>query len=472
MRMRREIVESKKPIKEENLSYPYTISLLREGFRIGLLNQKIINRVQEQIMEILKDLIMRYTNGESTSVKTDTAESILNSILYSLDAYLNKFPHPEERIAFLKTENIHKIYENGVKCVTTYLTETKALYEEIKKTKLDLPLEVYNASIDEDLPSFFQNYGIIFNAHDTMCTLDYPLIFDDMKIQGILYIKQYLEKLRIETQFCSFFRIKDVKSILMNYGRIYNIDYKTAPINIFEIVINNSIFAILSGNKADQLIISKYQYQMLTEELNHLNLTEIRSVIDEAFKKLIQDLNLNQSNLIDYIYHYQAIFLQRTLNAIENNCLHNLVITDPEENLLTDRIIFVPGCKMKDDNFRLVIRRILRSNSIGDKIDLITSNIPSLEDFIDILKANCLFGDEFLAVYDTLSDMELAILGKIVFFEELRSGQLNLTIIKDKKTEIEWHQYYIRYIKELSEERFKEIERSIMQLDDHSWQIC
>lgn len=89
--------------------------------------------------------------------------------------------------------------------ITECLAETEILYRETRRKKLSVPLEAYQTSIVEDLPVFFRKYGLVFEAHETMCSMDYPLVFDDMNVQGIFYIKRYLETLDTETGFCRFF---------------------------------------------------------------------------------------------------------------------------------------------------------------------------------------------------------------------------------------------------------------------------
>ncbi len=464
--MKSEITDRRDFICRENLNnYQYTISLLRAGFQVKLLNQTNLNSIQEQIMLILKDLILRYTKGDSTSVTTDTAETLLNSILYSLDAYLSQFEHPEDGINLLKTNTVQKIYAKGIELISRWVAETQDLYEEIKRTKLDVQLEVYNTSIDEDLPDFFKQYGIMFNAHDTMCTLDYPLVFDDMKLQGIRYIKHYLETLKTETQFCNLFDKKTLENTLVNYSRIYQIDYKTSPINIFEVLINNSIFSVLIGNQASELTIFTFQFQILEQELSQLSPTELIVLIDKGIKKVLSDFNLNQPDLVNYLNKYKSIIVQRTLTAVENNSLHNLIITTNAANQQGDKINFNPGIKMNDQDFRIILGKIINCDSIENKIALIRSDIPSLEDFIDILRADCLFGDEFITVYRTLSLTELAVLGKMLFSEELRTGELNLSQLQKKDNLPDWELYYIKYLQRLSKSHLERLEKVMMQID-------
>ncbi len=305
----------------------------------------------------------------------------------------------------------------------------------------------------------------MFNAHDTMCTLDYPLVFDDMKLQGIRYIKHYLETLKTETQFCNLFDKKTLENTLVNYSRIYQIDYKTSPINIFEVLINNSIFSVLIGNQASELTIFTFQFQILEQELSQLSPTELIVLIDKGIKKVLSDFNLNQPDLVNYLNKYKSIIVQRTLTAVENNSLHNLIITTNAANQQGDKINFNPGIKMNDQDFRIILGKIINCDSIENKIALIRSDIPSLEDFIDILRADCLFGDEFITVYRTLSLTELAVLGKMLFSEELRTGELNLSQLQKKDNLPDWELYYIKYLQRLSKSHLERLEKVMMQID-------
>ncbi|AJY77309.1 hypothetical protein VN24_25555 [Paenibacillus beijingensis] len=48
-----------------------------------------------------------------------------------------------------------------------------------------------------------------------------------------------------------------------------------------------------------------------------------------------------------------------------------------------------------------------------------------MHDYLDMLESDCLYGDEYDALFHAFGDMELAILAKIVFYEELRSESLD-----------------------------------------------
>ena len=66
---------------KSNLSeYQYTQSLIKECVRVNILDKNYIHEVQIKISDILKDLIMKYTNGESSSVTIEKAEKLIITI--------------------------------------------------------------------------------------------------------------------------------------------------------------------------------------------------------------------------------------------------------------------------------------------------------------------------------------------------------------------------------------------------------
>ena len=467
-------------LEKANLNkYHYTISLLQEGYRAGLISKSIIECFQGQLISILQDLILRYTQGESSSVMVETAESILNSIFYCIDAYTITYENPEDILAFLETRSLKDIYQDGLDLVKACVNEAKLLYLKVRKNKLTIPMEVYKTSIDEALPGFFRDYRVVFNAHDTTCMLDYPLVFDDMNVEGVFYIKQYLLNLETETQFCRFFPTEDIIKTLARYGQMYGIDYKVSPINVFEVVINNSVFSVLAGNTATTLNISKAQFEVLRSRLSYTNNntyypamlasiptslpahSSIPVLVNAAFQKLVEDLSITQPNLLAYIQRYQTVLLPRLLNAVQNDSLQNLIVVDPgdapdlDANTRNAGVIFKSGDNMKDSDFRSLVASIMECANGADKLTLIASHISSVEDFVDVLQADCLFGNELNIVFASLSDIELALLGKIVFAEELRNEPLNLYSILcgTKRVETEWQKQYIHFIKNVGPEK-------------------
>jgi hypothetical protein len=439
----------------------YTLDLIEEARRAGLINQPALDSIQAQLMSLLGELIIRYTKGDSASLKIENAQGLLLSILYSIDVYISSIPNPEDAIALLKADNLKEIYEKGLALVASCVANTKNLYQEIMDKKLDLPIQAYHLTLDEALPDFINNYDELFHAQDITVSMDYPLLFDDMRIQGVFYIKQYLENLAIETQFCSLFPKQDVAKLLANYGQVYRIDTREALINVFEVLLTNSLFSTLAGNKAIELDISKLQYELLREKFKGLDNGQCSSLINEATEALIKDLGIDQANLRAYIRNFKKVIMPRFISALGHDCLENIIILDSKEESHLD-IIFDEGNTMDDESFRIVIDQIMDCANAVDKTAIINSKIHSLGDFIDLLEADCLFEDEFQYLFDSLGDLELSILAKIVFIEELRiDSAFSLRSVGEVIMEMQWHLEYARFLQHISIDRLESIDNYI-----------
>ncbi len=459
------IINNGSKIKKENLNkYHYTLSLLQKARRNNLLDEGMIKSIQQEIFILLKELIQKYTKGKSSSVKVETAEFLQSSILYSIDIKLSSVSSPEDSLNIIQEKNMKEIYEQGINIVESLFDETKKLYDQIKENRLKIPLEVYNSSIDQALPDFFSNYNIKYNASNTVTMIDYPLIFDDMKVQGVLYIKNYLETLKLETTFCNYFNIKDIRDLLKKYGQIYKVDYREIPINLFELVLNNSIFSTILDDNILNLEISISKYRILHDLLTEISAEKIKSLVNRAVGKINKELSIQDHKLINYIKQYIPLFMGRLLNSIENDCLYNITLTDiqTEEK---DKIVFSSRNSMNDNIFRSIVEKISNCAKTDNKIKIINTKIKSMDDFLDILSADCLYNDEFFALFQNISDMELAVLAKIIFTEEIRVDEFDLSSLESKNIEEEWQLYYIKFIKKLNKNHQKQIIKLINKIE-------
>lgn len=460
MELRR--IDNSPPVKKENLDKnQYFISILQEGYYAGIVDMYSYKNIQIGIASILKELILKYTYGESSSVREETAFNILCSVYYVLDTYATALKRQGDIFAVLRGKSVKKIYEDGIEIIKSCVEESKRLYQEISVNKLDIPLETYNDTIDNALPEFFRTYDIEFAAHDTTTSMDYPLVFDDMTIRGIHYMQQYLEKLKLEMQFCNCFRLKNILKALSSYSRKYRLDIINAPINLFELLFDQSVFSVLSGNDGGELTVSGLQFSLLNKELSVANHNELNGIIDQAIKKIIEKFDIQNTNLIAYMNKYKEMFVSRLSTTLANSNLSNIIIIE-DENPDDGKIIFEDADRMRDTDFAHLVELVLGCEDVGEKVKLISLNIHSMEDYIDLLGSDCLYGDEFMTAFEALSDIDLAVLGSIVFYEELRCGQLYILPQKlieyRENTESEWQMYYTNYILSVSETRKKEIE--------------
>lgn len=237
-------------------------------------------------------------------------------------------------------------------------------------------------------------------------------------------------------------------------------DYRKSLINILEVVINNAVFSVLTGNHAGTLDVSKPQIELLKQRLSGLDSTGVKSLVDEVVESMIKELGIEERKLADYIHRYKPMLAERLFIAVKNDSLENLIVMEAENVLPVAGVFFEEGVRMSDRDFRLVVGRILECGNVTEKIVIIRSSIRSIEDFIDLLNADCLVEEEFMAVFGALSDVELAALGRIVGFEEVRDGLEDLAAIvgKEKKMEKEWTGFFRKFIQSVCGERINGID--------------
>lgn len=152
------------------------------------------------------------------------------------------------------------------------------------------------------------------------------------------------------------------------------------------------------------------------------------------------------------------------MTFIDNKLLKNMLIVEKIDELNQEEVIIISGDKKMDDkSFRDLYNKILESQNKVEKINLIVSNINSRKDFIDILESNCLFKEEIEFLFSKLSNLELSLLGTVVFYDVIRAGQLDLLteLIKTINTDTEWKDIYLKYVKSLKLESINEIEEFI-----------
>lgn len=429
----------------------YTLSLIEGALKSGKLDCIDAFNIQNKLMEVLKTLILKYTKGESTSLTVETTESLLNSMLYAFDFYFIKVDSPEASLIELVTGDINKIYYEGIELLRLYVIETHKLYLEIKKERLNIELDAYNTTLDDAISIFFEKYDIVFGAQNGMGSIDYPLIFDDWSVKGILYIRNYLEHLKIETEFCKLFYEKDIKAIVEGYEKMCRLTHSIELINIFEILINNSIFSVIAGNKADNLYISKYQANKIEEQFELRDAAFVSELIDDSVMKVLDDLQIKNSLIIDYINNYKELLKKRIENAALHQSLNSLIVVEEDTGVLENAISFGEGKRMSEKEFNTLVSCIMECSEAKEKAVIINSNVNSLQDFTDILNADCIFGNEFYNIFTGLSDIELTVLTKITFYEEIRDGQtdLNSLIRKKEETEYEWQEYFVNFLESI-----------------------
>lgn len=395
-------------IKRENLNARYYFqSILEEAYRVKLLTDSEFEDIQLQSLQLLAKQTERYTGGESSSVKVETAQGIMQSIFYSIGIYLKSFPDTDISIAELKQKPVLELYQQGKKLIRIQLDSSRQLLYAIQNDSLVTDNCAYNDTIQNGLPIFFSAYDVDFAAHDTPASIDYPLSNDKMDLVGIEYIYSYLQKLFLENHFCKNFTSYIIHCLL----RGYDDHYQDLLINIFGLVLTNMVGSVLARKNVAQLNIEPLDIQYLQQKLLNLSKDKLDAMLQEASTQICKELIISDRLLKTHIAATVMDLSTRLKNALENNGLESIFIS-LKENPTQAIFHFEDGEKLDDETFRTIADEIRDCRYVSDKIAIIQREIHSITDLVDILEGYCIFDNEFVEIFQSLGDMELALLMK------------------------------------------------------------
>ncbi|MGO0862577.1 DUF6179 domain-containing protein, partial [Clostridioides difficile] len=142
-------------------------------------------------------------------------------------------------------------------------------------------------------------------------------------------------------------------------------------------------------------------------------------------------------------------FIESVLSSIKSDTFKSMITISKNESEPLEKYIVDDENKLDDESFREIFNAILESTSIIEKIKIIKENINAKKDFIDILESECLFGDDYLMLFASLSEFELAMLGSVVFYEDMRMKEINLLelLLNENSETILWKREYIEFIR-------------------------
>lgn len=413
-----------------------------------------------EIACLLGERIRSYTGG-NTSLKDVTAAGILSSIELCLKVGRRLKRGVEENCVAPTGTNLREDYAAGLDRVKKCFADTKKLYLEIVTMKLPVPLDAYQDTLDIAMPDFFNAYDAEYFAHETPCGIDYPLAFNDHSLQGVFYIRRYLETLKLETEFCRYFPEGQILDFLSCFQKKHGWEALDAPLNLLGILFDQQILSLLCGHGCPCLLIEPSRISTLNEALSEKAPEDLCRRIDKAADEMIGSLGLRNPRLLHYLQRYAAQLKIRLLEAARHGDLSLLTVTRPE-GTVPAMVDFVDGGSLSREDFIRLTEQIGACGSTAERTTLITGSLHALSDYIDLFSAGYLCQDEYWDVFEALGLIELAALGKGIFAEALRDGPLHWR--PSRRAEMarnaaeDWHIQYIDYLFGLDERKQKEIE--------------
>ncbi|HEX3026834.1 MAG TPA: DUF6179 domain-containing protein, partial [Clostridia bacterium] len=254
----------------------------------------------------------------------------------------------------------------------------------------------------------------------------------------------------LETEFCKCFSLRSIIDFLRGYSVKFQFDVTQSPLNLFEILFDQAVFTVLSENSVG-LSVSLPGFQSMRNRLSALSSQEIRLEIRRAVEKIVSEFSLGNPRIVKYLRRSRLRLTRRFLSAFNGDNLQLMAVIDGE-NPNEGKILFEDGERMNDEDFSNLVELASQCSETPEKIQL-ARGIHSFWDFIDFLESDCLYGEEYIQIFESLGNEELAVLGSFLFEEELRIGPFQLTdrVIDQYHhlTQQDWQTHYLNYIRSL-----------------------
>ena len=384
----------------------YFASLLQTAFDCGLFSDANIEDIQMQCIKLLAQKVQDFTGGGSSSVRVETAESIMKSNLYVLGLYLKTLPDADLAATELKTAAISDLYQKGRKIMHTKLGIARNIYRLAQKNRLTTPHVAYNATLGRNgLGRFFQAYNPDYSAHEIPAALDYPLANPITGLAGIEYIHKYLESIYLENEFCRHFAAENIEHLL--YG--FNQDFTDLPVNIFEQALTAAIGCVLANRNPLKLDITEAGIACLRQELTPEPRQSLASIIGQAAVDLLGELQASGTSLRNYIERSLPKIILAVELAVRNDSLGRVFFV-PVNPKRKQKIEFISGVGMSDEEYRILISELMACRYSSDKLALIKQKVKSFGDFEDVLNDAQLDDEEIIAMLGVLGEVEIAAL--------------------------------------------------------------
>ena len=318
-------IEAISKIKREKLDERnYFKTLIEAAYEEQMITEADILNLQMQILQLLDEIVYKYNGVDSSSIRKEIMEDISNSNIYSISIYLKSFRNPDEAIKSIKEQGLEIAYQEGRKKIDRMLNIIRLMYIKVKQNKLNIENDTYNDTIMGGIQGFLKIYDPDFKAQDMKITADYPLYNNLIgKRDGIEFIREYLNSIYLENTFCKKFSEEKIKYLLYGYSH----DYKELIINIFEIVLLETIACKLAKRNIQDLTISTSELNEIYELFENKEKIDIKNTIIKAYQDIIYEIQLDNQEYQKYIERNLDGIIEMIINAIKQKTLDKLFIT-------------------------------------------------------------------------------------------------------------------------------------------------
>ena len=321
-------ISNRQFFSEETDINNFTASLLNSCALHNLIPIQRLNEIGVQLSDEFIEYADRYTLRASSSVPVKTAEKIMGSLMFCCDVFLLGLNSVPKAIKALDEMKISEIIKSGQSLIWEYFNRVKNIQKDVLRTKINVPIYIYNHTMTECFNEFISGYNFRYEAQNIPSTIDYPLLFDTKYTQGVLYIHEYYSQMKIENELCGYYNSEEILWLFQGLSRKYRLSCDDLFVNIAETVLTNSLCAIALGKPVFSLKISKNECGLLQDKIRPFAKSECEEMFKEAMKQLC--FKIKNPSVAYYVRPFASKLAKIIYDRADKNAISGYLVFDSD----------------------------------------------------------------------------------------------------------------------------------------------
>ncbi len=269
-----------------------------------------------KLFPIVESLSRKYTRNESTSISYETAQQLMEAVLYCIQ----ELEHTSSDLpaAVLSATDAYAL---GYAAVLRKTKQTAERYNALMERFSSYGNRAYEETISQGFPAFFRRYDPLFAPQEHILTLDYPLLLPLEALCGIDRIAAYLECIETEQRFLGCFSEEFVRSALSKHHPQWEELFLNLPYHVLKKLLCLLLLDIYEEKKQ----FSDTEYENLRTKLNRLSKEALKERLTALFQQFLAQYFPQDTAMEAYLGYVIGDIAAELWLGLEKDCLPHIV---------------------------------------------------------------------------------------------------------------------------------------------------
>lgn len=269
-----------------------------------------------ELLPIVESLSRKYTRNESTSISYETAQKLMEAVLYCIQEV--EHASADLPAAVLSAADAYAL---GYEAVLRKTKLTAERYNAMMERFSSYGNRAYEETIAQGFPAFFRWYDPLFAPQEHILTLDYPLLLPLEALCGIDRIAAYLECIEIEQRFLRCFSEEFIRSALFKHHPQWEGLFLNMPYH----VLKKLLCLLLLDIHQEKERFSDIDYENLRTKLNGLSKEALKEKLTALFKQFLSQYFPQDTAMEAYLEYAVGDIAAELRLGLEKDCLSHIV---------------------------------------------------------------------------------------------------------------------------------------------------